>query len=109
MNVSFNGKSKDFSQCLADWLAKDARYWHGADEPAGTIPSDWNLEQIAKIMEGRDAEDFLRLLQLMVDCRQMFENMVSFAARYKSAVRKATAQDVQRALDLIAVAEVQQQ
>jgi len=108
MKVKFNGKTSDFAQVLANWLAKDARWWPGPDEPEGLIPSSFNTDQLDEIMEGKGPEHLLELLQLMVGNRHMFETMIAFAARYKSACDKATAKDVQEALDLIKVMEVQQ-
>jgi hypothetical protein len=108
MKISFNGSMKDFHQVLADWLAKDARWWK-SNEP-GDESHDvrwWNIEQLNEIMEGKGPEYLLKLLRLMVHDRHMFETMIAFAARYKSALDKATDKDVQMALDLIKVMEVQ--
>lgn len=106
-NVVFNGQKKEFSLVLANWLAKDAKWWEDGEEPQGTVPNDWNLRQLAEIMGEKDASHLLWLLQLMVNNRIMFESMIAFAARYRTAVGKATVEDVQRALDLIKVMEVQ--
>jgi hypothetical protein len=108
MKVVFNGKKQDFAQVLANWLAKDARWWNGPDEPKDSGSKTWNTGQLEEVMGSRGPEHLLELLQLMVSNRHMFETMIAFSARYKSAVGKAAVADVQEALDLIKVMEVQQ-
>ena len=108
MKVSFNGKKQDFAQVLANWLAKDSRWWNGPDEPGSVAAHSWNTGQLEEVLGGKGPEHLLELLQLMVSNRHMFETMIAFSARYKSAVGKATVADVQEALDLIKVMEVQQ-
>lgn len=108
MKVSLNGKKLEFSHVLANWLVKDARHWTNGEEPNGQVPNDWLQRQFREVMEGRDAKDLLRLLQIMIFNRIMLETMIGFAVRYKSAVMKAKVEDIQGALDLIAVMEVQQ-
>jgi hypothetical protein len=109
MKVSFNGVKKDFSQVLADWLARGAKGWSQADEPNRVVSKYYTDELRAILRNKSEAEELLRLLKLMTGNRIMFEMLIGFAARYKSACGKATVEDVKAALDLISVMEVQQQ
>lgn len=108
MKVSLNGKKLEFSHVLANWLVKDAKYWTDGEEPKGSVPSDWSQRQLQEVMDGWGARDLHRILQIMVSNRVMFEVMIAFAVRYKSAVMRAKVEDIQEALDLIEVMGVQQ-
>lgn len=106
MKILFHGKKEDFSEVLAVWLVKYAKQEGSMEQCRERNISEEMAKELSAILRGGEAAELLSLLKLMVNNRIQFENMIAFSARYKSAVGKATEQDVQEALNLIGIMEV---
>lgn len=108
MKIVYKGKKEEFSEVLANWLVKNARWFRESDNIQDRPVGSEELEQLKNILNNGGAETLKHLLCTMVDNRFMFETMVAFSARYKKSVKDASVDEFQATLDLIEVMSVQE-
>jgi hypothetical protein len=108
MKIVYKGKKEEFSEVLANWLVKNARWYKDSDSIQDRPVGSEELEQLKNILNNGGAETLKHLLCMMVDNRFMFETMVAFSARYKKSVKDASVDEFQATLDLIEVMSVQE-